>query len=167
MGKRNKIVFPCSGKRKLPVGRSEWVQNSFCLCFLGVCQGAEQWPRWKLTFETHFPHWMALNRFIALRLWDSEKHNCNCKKRKGWLSYQGSFCFQGGWGELWLMTITATLAPLSSTARSRLMHLFPQQGWPSVKRGMGSSTLRVEGGGKDTEQQLLSGANAEEQVAKY
>ena len=145
MGKkeRKKIVFPCPGKRKLPVGRSKWVQKSFCLCFVGICQGTKQWPRWELMFETHFPHWKALNCFIALRLWDGEKHSCNYKKRKGWLSYQGLFCFQGRWGELWLMTTTATLMPLSSTANYRHVHLFPQQCWPSVKRGMASSTMRM------------------------
>lgn len=126
-------MFSSPGKRNLPVGRSKWVQKFFFLCVMGVYQGAEQWPRWKLMFETCFPHWIALSLFIALRRWDGEKYSCNYKKRL--VIMPGLGLFSGQVQELWLMTITVTLMTSSSSARYRHVHIFPQQCWLSVNRG--------------------------------
>lgn len=137
---QEKSVFLCR-EEELLVGRWKWVPKSFFLCFMGVCQGAELWPRWKHVWSsfhmldgTEQPHCPEVER----------SNNCNCKKRKGWSSYQGLFYYQGRWGELWLMTTTAALMSIFSTTRYRRMQLFPQQCRPSVTKTITSSTIHSE-----------------------
>lgn len=138
------------------------VLKSFFLCVSWEYAKGQSCDQGGNVFEAHFICWMTLNSLIALRLEVERSNNCNCKKRKGWSSYQGLFYYQDRRGELWLMTIAAALMSIFSTSRYRTCNFFPSSAdhqWQKKHNFFHFQPILYTE--KDTGQLLFSKTNAE------